>query len=85
VDATVAFLAELEGKEAGDPEKMAKTIVDIVDITGTGKEFQDKGIGEVLRIQLGSDCYGSCTAKLANLSEALRPTETIARSADFDS
>ena len=85
VDATVSFLAELEGRQPGDPEKTAGRIVSIVNGTEMGKEFQDRGVGEVLRIPLGSDCFETCTAKLANLSEAFKSTEKVARSTDFDS
>jgi NAD(P)-dependent dehydrogenase (short-subunit alcohol dehydrogenase family) len=85
VDATVSALAGLSGKQPGDPERAGRQIINIVDGTENGKEFQGKGIGEVLRIALGSDCFDTCTAKLASLSEAFKLTEKVARSGDFDS
>lgn len=88
VDATVNFLADLAGKQPGDPAQAAKRIVEIVDKTGghpLTRDLADKGVGKYLRVPLGSDCFASYAAKIGSLTEVQSSPafEALAKSTDF--
>jgi NAD(P)-dependent dehydrogenase (short-subunit alcohol dehydrogenase family) len=84
VEATLTALSGLSGKQPGNPVKMAEHIVCLVAGDGIGAPFQSKGVGELLRIPLGSDCFNAWSAKFAALSENVKDTDEIARYVDFD-
>ncbi|KAM7195493.1 oxidoreductase clan [Rhypophila sp. PSN 637] len=88
VDATVNFLADLAGKQPGDPVQAARRIVEIVDRTGDHpltRDLADKGVGKYLRVPLGSDSFGSFSAKIDSLNEVKSSSvfEALAKSTDF--
>lgn len=71
-----------DGQQPGDPIKGGKKIVDVAtDVAG--EELANKGKGEVLRVLLGSDCFGVAKQKLKKVEEQLDITEEIAKSTDF--
>lgn len=83
VDATVSFLADLAGKQPGDPVQAAKRIVEIVSGTGLAKDLTKQGYGKALRVPLGSDSFKAVTAKIESLEEVRSSLETLATSTDF--
>jgi hypothetical protein len=71
-----------DGQQPGDPIKGGKRIVDVATDTA-GEELAKKGRGEVLRVLLGSDCFGVAKQKLKKVEEQLHIIEEIAKSTDF--
>ncbi|KAH6876521.1 putative short chain oxidoreductase/dehydrogenase [Thelonectria olida] len=74
---------ELDNKQPGDPEQAAERILEIIEGRGMGQAFKEKGLGEVLRVPLGKDCFAAASKKVQDLSEALAATEKISASTDF--
>lgn len=70
-----------DGQQPGDPIKGGKKIVDVA-TDAAGEELAKKG-KEVLRILLGSDCFGVAKQKLKKVEEQLDLIEEIAKSTDF--
>ena len=83
VDATVAALDNLSGKQPGDPVEGAKRIVEIVSGSGLAKNLANKGFGPVLRVPLGSDSFNAAMAGLKSMGEGFQDLERIASSTDF--
>ncbi|KAM7185985.1 hypothetical protein V8F20_011576 [Naviculisporaceae sp. PSN 640] len=88
VDTTVNFLADLAGKQPGNPALAAKRIVEIVDKNGDHaltRFIADQGVGKFLRVPLGSDCFASYAGKIDQLSavKASAEFEALAKSTDF--
>ncbi|KAK3311870.1 hypothetical protein B0H66DRAFT_614444 [Apodospora peruviana] len=83
VDVTVSFLADLAGKQPGDPALAAKRIVELVDGTGLTAGLSEKGYGKCLRVPLGSDSFKAFTAKIESLDEVESSLESFASSTDF--
>jgi NAD(P)-dependent dehydrogenase (short-subunit alcohol dehydrogenase family) len=78
----VDFQHTSNGQQPGDPVKGGKRIVDVA-TDAAGDVLAEKGKGEVLRVLLGSDCFGIAKQKLKAMGEQLDMIEEIAKSTDF--
>jgi NAD(P)-dependent dehydrogenase (short-subunit alcohol dehydrogenase family) len=70
-----AWVAQTDGQQAGDPEKAARAIAELVSRPG-----QDLP----LRLPLGSDAVDGIRAKLAAIAADVDQTEELARATAFD-
>jgi NAD(P)-dependent dehydrogenase (short-subunit alcohol dehydrogenase family) len=73
VGATRAYIENEDGRQAGDPNKAARAIMDVLD-------SEDPP----LRLALGPDAVDAIRAKHQALSEELARWESLARSTTFD-
>jgi NAD(P)-dependent dehydrogenase (short-subunit alcohol dehydrogenase family) len=80
--ALVEYQRASDGQQPGDPIKGDKAIVDVA-TDAAGEVLAKKGKGEVLRVLLGSDCFGIAKQKLKKVEEQLDIIEEIAKSTDF--
>jgi NAD(P)-dependent dehydrogenase (short-subunit alcohol dehydrogenase family) len=73
VGATRAYIENEDGRQAGDPNKAARAIIDVLDSEEPP-----------LRLALGPDAVDAIRAKHQALSEELARWESLARSTTFD-
>lgn len=71
-----------DDQQPGDPVKGVKKTVDVA-TDAAGEELAKKGKGEVLRVLLGSDCFGVAKQKLKRVEEQLDIIEEITKGTDF--
>lgn len=74
-------MAGVHGKQAGDPAKAGRLIVEAV--TGTGVAGEVKGMG-VLRLPLGKDAVQRAYTKIDGLKENVEKVRHVSESAVFD-
>ncbi|KAH8800463.1 putative short chain oxidoreductase/dehydrogenase [Xylogone sp. PMI_703] len=79
LDQTIGGFYSLHGKQAGDPEKAAERIFDVV--TGTGLGAGKTGL---LRLPLGPDALQRATNKADSLKKNLDDMRDIALSTNFE-
>lgn len=77
IDDVVKYTTSLVSKAGGDPEKAAKTIVDVIRGTGLAQ-----GKERYLRLPLGSDCKQFLEQKFQVLTDTLKYQEELIRSTD---
>lgn len=74
-------ISSMHGKEAGDPAKAGRLIVEAV--TGTGVAGEVKGTG-VLRLPLGKDAVQRAYTKINGMKENVEKVRHVSESAVFD-
>jgi NAD(P)-dependent dehydrogenase (short-subunit alcohol dehydrogenase family) len=72
------MLQGMNGNQPGDPEKGVQRMYEIVTGDGMGA-----GVGDMLRIPLGSDCFGMLATKIQSLTETHDKAKQIAVSTDY--
>lgn len=76
--------ASVAGKQAGDPEKAAQRLWEVISGTGYGEALKDKGQdGKVLRVLLGSDSLVRLQTAIDARQQTLKDLEELAKSTDF--
>jgi NAD(P)-dependent dehydrogenase (short-subunit alcohol dehydrogenase family) len=81
VDAILQKYPTQHGKQAGDPAKAAKIIVDVATGAGLGA---DEEVKKCLRLPLGNDAIAFGRAYIKQLTHEFNIMEPLARSAVFD-
>jgi NAD(P)-dependent dehydrogenase (short-subunit alcohol dehydrogenase family) len=79
VGKTLAVFDKSHGKQAGDPAKAAKRVVEFVAGEGMGGKLK----GKVLRMLLGPDCFQTLDGKTKKFREDVLLSEEVAKSTDF--
>lgn len=83
VGAALARFESIDGKQAGDPAKAADRIVELIDGTGMGAQFRERGLGAVFRVLLGEDCHAAVTAKSQLVQQEIESIRDVALSTNF--
>ncbi|TKA74685.1 hypothetical protein B0A55_04711 [Friedmanniomyces simplex] len=78
-DKTAQRITPGHGRQAGDPVKAAKAIVEVVTGTGRGADLQD-----VLRLPLGKDAVTRAYVKMKSFSDDIEKCKELAEWAVFD-
>lgn len=84
VGAALARFESMDGKQAGDPAKAADRIVELIDGTGMGAQFRERGLGTVFRVLLGEDCHTAVTAKSQLVQQEIESIRDVALSTNFE-
>jgi NAD(P)-dependent dehydrogenase (short-subunit alcohol dehydrogenase family) len=78
VDAIISYTKSLVSGAGGDPDKAAKTILDVISDTGLAR-----GKDRYLRLPLGSDCKQALEQKFRVLEDTLANQDELIRSTDI--
>ena len=78
-DKTAQRITAGHGRQAGDPVKAARAIVEVVTKTGRGKD-----LGDIMRLPLGKDALHRADVKIKSLSDDVARTKDLAEWAVFD-
>ena len=73
-------IASMHGKQAGDPDRAAEAIVEVVSKQGRGN---DAGVYQALRLPLGKDCVQATYTKMEAWRKDVESTKHISESAVF--
>lgn len=76
---SMQHMADLAGKQRGDPKKGAQRIFEVVTGTGMGE-----GLTQHLRLPLGHDCLDRAREQLDKVGKNLDAMEKITKSTDVE-
>lgn len=76
----INYLMSTRGKEAIDPRRSAKRIVEVVDGTGMAEDLNTE---ENFRIPLGSEIQGSIQGRIEELKRVIEVYDKVCESVDF--
>lgn len=80
VDEVLQRFQAADGKQAGDPEKAAQSIIDVV--AGTGEAGHLKG--QILRLVLGKDAYARIKTKTEKLYKDMEVSHSVTHGTDIE-